>query len=391
MGKRANGEGTIVPYKVKGVQKGWRASIQIGFKNNGSPDRKQFYGKTQKEVKEKLEEYKRNMLIGNTLNKDKITLEEWFYNWLFDYKKSELKATSFTRYYNLYKNYIKNTSLGKIKLQDLKAAHLQKYYKNLLNEGVSPGTINQLNGKLKTCLGEAERQEYILKNYAKIVTLPKIQENKEVSVLTKEQQEKLLEAIKGHDLEMLYIIALSTGIRKGEIRGLKWSDVDFTKGEITVNRTISNIAIYENGEIVGWQLVEQSPKTKNSIRSIPLPKNVLTKLKSYKKEQNKHILYMGEAYNNHDYVFPNFDGNLIDEKTPGRRLNTILKHIDIPPIRFHALRHTYATRLFEARVPPKTVQHLMGHSDIATTMNIYTHVMENEKLEAVDKINNIFV
>ena len=190
---------------------------------------------------------------------------------------------------------------------------------------------------------------------------------------------------------MLYIIALSTGIRKGEIRGLKWSDVDFTKGEITVNRTISNIAIYENGEIVGWQLVEQSPKTKNSIRSIPLPKNVLTKLKSYKKEQNKHILYMGEAYNNHDYVFPNFDGNLIDEKTPGRRLNTILKHIDIPPIRFHALRHTYATRLFEARVPPKTVQHLMGHSDIATTMNIYTHVMENEKLEAVDKINNMFV
>jgi phage integrase len=391
MGKRANGEGTILPYKVKGVQKGWRASIQIGFKNNGSPDRKQFYGKTQKEVKEKLEEYKRNMLIGNTLNKDKITLEDWFYNWLFDYKKSELKATSFTRYYNLYKNYIKNTSLGKIKLQDLKAAHLQKYYKNLLNEGVSPGTINQLNGKLKTCLGEAERQEYILKNYAKIVTLPKIQENKEVSVLTKEQQEKLLEAIKGHDLEMLYIIALSTGIRKGEIRGLKWSDVDFTKGEITVNRTISNIAIYENGEIVGWQLVEQSPKTKNSIRSIPLPKNVLTKLKSYKKEQNKHILYMGEAYNNHDYVFPNFDGNLIDEKTPGRRLNTILKHIDIPPIRFHALRHTYATRLFEARVPPKTVQHLMGHSDITTTMNIYTHVMENEKLEAVDKINNIFV
>ena len=388
--KRADGEGTIVPYVVKGKQKGWRASIQVGFQDNGKPDRKQFYGKTQKEVKDKLEDYKHKMLIGDTLNKEKLTLEEWFFTWLFDYKKDQLKDTSFTRYYNLYKNYIQNTSLGKIKLQDLKAAHLQKYYKNLLNQGISPGTISQLNGKIKTCLGEAERQEYVLKNYAKIVTLPKIEENKEVSALTKEQQEKLLEAIKGHDLEMLYIIALSTGIRKGEIRGLKWSDVNLTKGEITVNRTISNIAIYENGEIVGWKLVEQTPKTKNSIRTIPLPNNVLMKLKKYRSKQIEHILYMGEAYNNHDYVFPNFEGNLIEEKTPGRRLNTILKHINIPPIRFHALRHTYATRLFEAGVPPKTVQELMGHADISTTMNIYTHVMENEKVEAVDKINNLF-
>ena len=125
--KRADGEGTIVPYVVKGKQKGWRASIQVGFQDNGKPDRKQFYGKTQKEVKDKLEDYKHKMLIGDTLNKEKLTLEEWFFTWLFDYKKDQLKDTSFTRYYNLYKNYIQNTSLGKIKLQDLKAAHLQKY------------------------------------------------------------------------------------------------------------------------------------------------------------------------------------------------------------------------------------------------------------------------
>lgn len=391
MSKRANGEGTILPYKVKGIQKGWRASLQIGFKDNGTPNRKQFYGKTQKEVKEKLEEYKHSLLTGNTLNINKITLENWFYTWLFDYKKDQLKPTSFTRYYNLYKNYIKNTSLGKIKLQDLRTVHLQKYYKNLINEGVTPGTISQLNGKLKICLGEAERQEYILKNYAKIVTIPKVEYNKKIKVLTQEEQSILLEAIKGHDLEMLYIIALSTGIRKGEIRGLKWSDVDFIKGEITINRTVNNIALYENGKVVGWKIIEQPPKTKNAIRTIPLPKNVLIKLKAYKKEQNKHILYMGEAYNNNDYVFANIKGNVIEEKTPGRRLNTILKHINIEPIKFHALRHTYATRLFEAGVPPKTVQHLMGHSDITTTLNIYTHVMENEKLEAVEKINNIFL
>lgn len=389
MSKRANGEGTILPYKVNGVQKGWRTSIMVGFKPNGKPDRKQFYGKTQKEVKEKLEEYKRKISMG-ILNEEKIILQDWFYTWLFDYRKQDLKPKSFDRYYGIYKNYVNNTTLGKIKLCDLRTTHLQRHYNNLLNQGVTPTTIKQLNTNLKTCLGEAERQGYILKNWCKLVTLPKIEDNKEIKVLTQEEQSKFLEAIKGHELELLFILALGTGLRLGELLGLKWCDIDFKNNELTVQRSIQRVPIFEGDKIVKYEVIEQTPKTKNSNRTLPIPINIINKLKKYKKEQNQLILYIGEGYSNNNYILCDKLGNIIDEKKPGRNLKSILKKLEIEPMKFHALRHTYATRLFEAGVPPKTVQHLMGHADIQTTMNIYTHVMKNEKLEAVDKINKLF-
>ncbi len=387
--KRADGEGTIVPYIVKGKQKGWRASIQIGFQDNGKPDRKQFYGQTQREVKEKLEKYKRQMSMG-ILSEEKITLQEWFYTYLFNYRKSDLKPKSFQRYHGIYKNYINNTSLGKIKLCDLRTPHLQRHYKKLLDEGVTPNTIKEINTKLKTCLNEAEKQGYILKNWCKLVSLPKIEDKEEIRVLTKEEQERFLNAIKGHDLELLFIMELGTGLRLGELLGLKWEDINFQNNDLTVHRTVQRVAIYKDDEVVGYKVIEQSPKTKNAIRTIPIPKNIINKLKKHRKEQIEHILYMGEAYNNNDYVLCDPLGNIIDDKRPGRNLNSILKKINIEHIKFHALRHTYATRLFEAGVPPKTAQKLMGHSDIQTTMNIYTHVMKEEKIEAIDKINNLF-
>ncbi len=388
--KRADGEGTIVPYIVKGKQKGWRASIQLGFKDNGKPDRKQFYGQTQREVKEKLEKYKRQMSMG-ILTEEKITLQDWFYTWLFDYKKQDLKPKSFQRYDGIYRNYIKNTSLGKVKLCDLRTTHLQRYYKSLLDEEVTPSTIKEINTKLKTCLSEAERQGYILKNWCKLVILPKIEDREEIKVLTQEEQKKFLNAIKDHELELLFIVALGTGLRLGELLGLKWSDIDFKSNELTVNRTFQTIAIYQDDKIIGYERKELPPKTKNSYRTIPVPQSIIKKLKAYKKQQNTIILYVGEAYNNNNYIFTNKLGEPIHDKKPGRNLKSILKKINIEPIKFHNLRHTYATRLFEANIPPKTVQKLMGHADIQTTMNIYTHVMKDKKLEAVDKIDTLFL
>ena len=153
---------------------------------------------------------------------------------------------------------------------------------------------------------------------------------------------------------------------------------------------MQKVALYEDDKIIGYEVVESTPKTKNSLRTIPVPQNIIKKLKTHKKEQNELILLLQEEYDNKNYVFCNKLGKPIEDKRPGRNLKTILTSIGIEPIKFHALRHTYATRLFEAGIPPKTVQHLMGHSDIETTMNIYTHVMKEQKLEAVEKINSIF-
>lgn len=387
--KRANGEGTIVKNIRNGVQKGWRASITIGRDANGKLKRKEFTGKTQADVKKKLEEYKKEMLLGTLSNDDKITVSEWYYTWLFDYRIKDLKPKSFEKYEGIYRNYIKDSELGKVKLKDLRTTHIQRYYNKLQNQdNKPPSTIRGINTRLKPCLGEAEKQGYINKNYCKMVTLPKNNATKDIQVLSQTDQQRFIEAIKGHKLEMLFLIALSTGLRLGELLGLKWSDIDFNTGMLTVNRTLSRVKNQDTGK---YEVIEQIPKTKNSNRVIPIPSNILTKLKDHKKIQSKQRLFVGEAYINNNYVFTDDIGNPIDDKRPGRNLKSILTKLDINPIKFHALRHTYATRLFEANVPPKTVQVLMGHYDISITMDIYTHVMEDTKLEAVEKLNNIFV
>lgn len=387
--KRANGEGTIVKNIRNGVQKGWRASITIGRDKGGKLKRKEFTGKTQQEVREKLEQYKKEMLLGTLSTDNKVTLEEWYYTWLFEYRIKDLKPKSFEKYEGIYRNYIKSSDIGIIKLNDLRSTHLQRYY-NKLQETKPISTIKGLNTRLKTCLGEAEKQGYIQKNYCKMVTIPKDNRSKEIKVLSLAEQKKFIEAIQGHKLEILFLTALSSGLRLGELLALKWTDIDFEVGNLVVNRTIQKVTqISKDGTRVS-KLIEQDPKTKNSNRSVPIPKDILEKLKLHKKEQNKQKLYLGEVYNNSNYVFADELGNPIDDKRPGRNLKTILKNLNIEPIKFHALRHTYATRLFEAKIPPKTVQVLMGHYDISITMDIYTHVMEDVKIEAVDKLNDIF-
>ena len=389
--KRANGEGSINKYIVNGVQKGWRASILAGRDENGKLIRKQFYGKTQKEVKEKLESFKNQMSLGALPTDDKITLSQWYHTWLFDYRIKDLKPKSFQKYEGIYRNYIQGTQLGEVKLKNLRATHIQQYYNKLLDIDNKPvSTVKGLNTRLKPCLAEAENQGYIQKNYCKMVTLPKDNTTKEIKVLSPDQQKLFIKAIKGHNLEVLFLVALSTGLRLGEILGLKWRDIDFNNGTLTVNRTIQRITEISKDGKRESKIIEQIPKTKNSIRTIPIPQNILSRLKDHKLEQNKSKLKLGDLYFNNDYVFCNSLGYTIDDKKPGRNLKSILNKLDIEPIKFHGLRHTYATRLFEANVPPKTVQVLMGHYDISITLDIYTHVMENPKIEAVKKLNEIF-
>lgn len=382
--KRANGEGSLGKYKD-----GWRSRIMIGYNEDGKPIRKEFYGKTQKEVKEKLEQFKKQYLMDHIQVDDKTTVEEWFYTYIFEYKQNKIKPSSFERYEGIYRNYILGSSLGKTKLCKLNVTTIQKYYNYLLNN--TPGaTIKSINQHLKPCLGEAEKQDYINKNYAKLVELPKIKKEDTLEILTINQQKQFLQAIKGHKLEVLFLIALGTGLRLGEILGLKWEDIDFNNSTLSVKRSLKRVSFINKDLTKEYKVIEQEPKTSNSYRTVPIPKDILIKLKEHKKTQNKEILKYGNLYNNNSYIFCNKLGYPLDSKQPTRNLQSILKKLDIDPIKFHGLRKTYATRLFEANVQPKTVQSLMGHSDISITMNIYTQVMEDVKNEAVDKINNLF-
>ncbi|SFI94991.1 Site-specific recombinase XerD [Terrisporobacter glycolicus] len=389
--EKANGEGSIMKRIVDGKQVGWRASLTIGRNDNGSLKRKDFYGKTKKEVQTKMDDYKKRMYLGLLVN-DKITVDQWFFTWLFDFKSKDLAPSTFECYEGVYRLYVKDSDIGDIKLIDLRTAHLQRYYTKLLDiDKLDASNVRRINKTLKTCLKEAVKQGYLQKNWCDDVNLPKAKKEDNIKALSKDDQLRLLEALKGIDLELLITFALGTGLRLGEVLGLKWSDIDFKEHTLSVQRSVRRVVEIQRDGTRERILKEVPPKTENSFRTVPIPNSILSKLKSYKKEQNKLILSIGEDYKNNNYVFCNNDGTIMDPKKPNRRLSSVLKSNDIELITFHGLRHTYCTRLFEAGVPPKTVQSLVGHSDIETTMNIYTHVMKETKIEAVDKINSIFV
>lgn len=392
MGRRANGEGCIYKKKVDSNGKCtlWGANIMIGYKADGKKNIKIIYGKTQKEVKQKLEDYKREMLLNTySVDHDNISLADYYYTWLMD-KKPSYKATSFKDYETVYRLYLKSRPIGNIKLKKLSQMDLKKQYRDLMKEGTTPHTIHRINTKLKVCLNTAIREEIIIKNPCSLVELPKITRTKKREVLTAAEQTRLIEAIQGHKLELLYIVALATGMRLGEILGLKWQAIDFTNNTIEVTNTVQKTYIFDDSMNKKIKTIEQTPKTENGTRSIPLPVSLIPRLRSHRKTQLENKLKYGQSYNISDYVFTDELGRIIDNKKPNRNLQTILKKLGIEPIKFHGLRKTYATRLFENGVPPKTVQTLLGHADIQTTLNIYTEVMDTEKQKAVDTLNNIF-
>ena len=326
------------------------------------------------------------MLIGAN-NGANITLEQWYYTWITEFRSNDLKPKSYSRYIGIYNKYIKDSTLGRVKLGDLKTTHLQRYYQILLDKGVSPSTIGQINTKLKTCLTEGERQGYIEKNYCKLVVLPKVEKDDKIHVLAKEQQDQFIKAIENHEMGMLFIVALSTGLRLGELQALHWKDINFNTHEITVNKTLQKIPVYDKDKVIKYEIVEQQPKTINSIRTVPVPSKVIDRLKDHQQQQQELFSRVGVSS---EYVLCDPLGVPYESKRPTRTLQRILKQLNLPVIKFHDLRHTYATRLFEKGVPPKTVQTLLGHADIDTTMNIYTHVMKDQKVQAVNCIDELF-
>ncbi|WP_282804466.1 tyrosine-type recombinase/integrase [Clostridium tetani] len=390
MNKKANGEGSIQKYYQNGKYKGWRGRISIGYDNEGKLKRKQFYGKTKKEVLEKMNEYQYKNNVGLLPSDDKITLQQWFKTWLFEFRINDLKPSSFERYEGIYRKYILNSPIGKMSLSELRAKDIQKYYNSLSNKGISANVVNTINGFLYTCLESALKQNYIPQNYCKLIILPKIIKEDEFTVLTLEEQNIFLNAIQGHKYQTAFTLALGTGLRLGELLGLKWSDIDFNKNTVGISRSIKRITLINYEGERSSQVLEQLPKTKTSIREVPIPSNIIENLEQYREKQLLVKKENKDVYNDNDYIFSDKLGNPLDPKRIPRNFKSILKKAGLKAIKFHSLRHTYATRLFEADVPIKTVQALMGHSDITTTMNIYTHVMPEQKNKAVEKIDGLF-
>lgn len=384
MTKKANGEGSISKYKNR-----WRGAITIGRNSDGRLKRKYLYGKTKQEVLNKMTEYKYKNNIGLLPKNEQITVSEWFYTWLFEYKKTFCKPSTFERYEGLYRNYIKDSTISNIKLRDLRLNNIQTYYNNLSKNGKPNSTLKSINKPLKNCLNEALKHDFIVKNYCELITLPSVEKNNEVKVFSTEQEKQFIKAVENNRLKALFILDLGTGLRIGELLALRWDDIDLENCELTVSKSLKRVTIIENGIRIS-KLIEQTPKTKNSIRKVDIPSAIITILQNHKDKQSLEKVKAGNLYTDINLVFSTELGNYIDDRNLRRSYKRILTKANIPYIKFHSLRHTYATRLFENGVPLKTVSELLGHADISVTANIYTHVMKKEKTKAADKINHIF-
>lgn len=369
----------------------YRIFYDVGIDANGKRIRKQFYGKSQKEAERKKQEYINKQVLGL---KDTKTLwfAQTFKTWLFEVvKMSDIKPTTFARYEGLYRNYIENSPLACISIDKLEPLTIQRYYNDLFKDGKSNSQITYLNKFIRKFLNYCVDCDYIIKNpcSGNKISIPKKEKkeaiSKKVEIFTDEELAKI---IKSDDCKIKYIalISLATGMRRGEIIALNENDIDTKHNEIHIKRTVATTTIFDSDNNTTKQTIIQEPKTKNSARDIPLPESLKPIIKKALFLRTEEKFKVGENYNpeNANFLFLSELGNFINAGNLDKTWAKYLKTLEIPHKKFHALRHTYATKQFENDIPLKTVSMLLGHSDISITADTYTHVMKKQKEKSVD-------
>ncbi|URZ04086.1 tyrosine-type recombinase/integrase [Clostridium felsineum] len=380
---------------IKNGKKYYRITATIGRDSNGKLIRKEFYGKNKSEAEKKRDLYLNDIKSGLNIGYEKVTLGDLMHTWLFEVVRisSKIKPSSFNRYEGIYRNYIKNSSIYNIKLSDIKQLILQRYYNELYDNGKSSNVIKNLNKLLKSFFNYEVDEGYLIKNpCGKRLVIPGEQEvsKEEIEVFSDTEIKALIKALDGNRLKGLILLALGTGLRRGELLALKWSNINTKNLLLSVEKSISQVSVIgKNGERI-YKTIEQAPKSLNSIRKVPIPKNLMHILEEQKILQKKDKLKAGLSYEKNDYIFTTENGKILNGRNMARTYERILKNAGIKYKKFHSLRHTYATKLFERGEDLKTVQTLLGHSDISITSNIYTHVMPEKKISAAEKLNDLF-
>ena len=266
-----------------------------------------------------------------------------------------------------------------------KKMDVMKHKKTKTSPGLSRRTVEYIRTITKEALTQAVHNNLILKNPVDGTTLPpKIK--KEVVPYSKEESEQFLNSITGHRLFAAYYLAFYTGLRKGEIIGLMWPDIDLNAGNFEVQRELVCIKNMDTGK---QYLDFQLPKTPKSQRIIPLTDELVKVLKSHKAKQNEERLFIGKEYHDENLVFCSEAGQRIWPRNFDRQYRSLLKQAGVDHKKFHTTRHTFASLLIEAGEDIRNVQELLGHAVLSTTSDIYSHVMEKTKRKAVEKMSGL--
>ena len=374
--KAAAGSGTIRKKTVTRNGKQyvyWEARYTTGYDpGTGRQIQRSVTGKTQKEVSQKLKKATAAIDAGTYTAPSRMTVGAWLDTWTTEYLGG-VKPSTVAAYKSTVKNHLK-PGLGAIRLDELNAHTIQSLY-NRLGDTRSPKTVKNAHGILHKALQQAVINRYIPYNPAEACVLPR-SERKELKPLDDALISAFLKAVKGHQFEDLFRVALFTGIREGEILGLCWDVVDLDKGTIHIIRQLQKIS----GE---WVLVT----TKNSKgRTITLAPFVVQILRTVKHQQLENRLRYGDCWEDSGFVFTNELGQHLNRHTVLKHFKKIMAQIGSPETRFHDLRHSYAVASIRSGDDIKTVQENLGHATAAFTLNVYGHVTDQMKQESAARM-----
>ncbi len=386
MAKRGNGEGSISK-KSDGT---WWGRVTVGYNPNGTQRRKAVYGKTRKEVQDKINVILNDLSKNTYVFDSNILMSEWLDFWLDNYVINHIKTSTRVSYEGHINNHIK-PSLGNFKVQKVNTNQVQLFindrYKsgNVVNNGkLSSKTVKNIYNTLNLALEQAVKNDIISKNPCKAIVLPK-DEKKEVRFLSIEEQNRLIMASKNYRLGIVTQLAIWTGMRLGEVLGLKWEDINFNNRTLSVKRTINRLKNYEGTSKT--KIVIDTPKTKKAIRTIPLSNVAFESLMAHKQAQDGEIDFAGSSYINDGFIFANELGAPIEPRSYQDTFKLIVDDAGLEDIHFHLLRHSFASNGINLGISPKIVSEILGHADITTTLNIYAHVASDDKRIAMEVIN----
>ncbi len=373
--KRGNGEGSI--YQRKDGR--WVGQYLVYLPTG--PKYRYIYAKTRKAAADKLTEAMANRNKGIVFDDGNITVSEFLSIWLSDCVKDTITASTFERYESIVKLHISPT-LGRLKLRILTPAHVQGLYRGRLNSGLSPATVRKIHTVLHKALSHAVKWSLIPRNVTEAAAAPR-PAPEEMRPLSSEEARSLLEAASNDSLEALYVMAVHTGMRQGELLALKWSDINLEGRTVSVRRTLTR----EGGR---YRIGE--PKTKKSRRTIKLTIAATETLRKHLARQIDEMGRLGDLYRDRGLVFTTTTGSTVNPSNIRQRsFKKLLNRAGLPPIRFHDLRHTCATLLLTGNVHPKIVQEMLGHANVAITLDTYSHVIPGIGDQAVAALEGVLL
>ena len=372
--KRKSGEGTIRLRK----DGRWEGRVVISYDDKGLPKTKNVLAKTKTECVAKLESLKESVAPATAVKiKADMPFGEWVEFWYENYSKPMLRPSSQRSYEDFIRLYIR-PKLGSVPLNKLTMNDLQQFFNWMRKDGrtlhresrgggLSDNMVRNCHSLCRRALEKAVAERLIVKNPIEECKAPPIR-RQEMQLLTREELQRLLIQAKDEGYYEVFLLELTTGLRVGELMALQWDDLNFKTGELRIERQV-----YRTKE----ELLIQEPKTKASIRTVILPSPVVEALKEYKKTVSSQWMFPS----------PKKEDAPLAPAATSHRLSKILSHAGCKKVRFHDLRHVFATNALEHGMDVKTLSTVIGHVSSATTLNVYAHVTDDMQRQAAAKID----